>query len=140
MRILTRPEIESIKDLHQIMTFHDRLVHSHLLAPLSVREDVALVFENHVKVTPLHNAGPCHWELHDANGEAFPFVSLKDLVGCPVTQLGYFFDQDLEHPAIPYLQFLNCIHVCCFSPTGGAELRHDRPREDAWDVFPQFQT
>jgi len=144
MRILTRPEIEAHDDLARQMAFHDRLLNMRLLTilhPKSGNEPPRLAFDNQVIITP--RADPIAsrysvWGLLDQSGKPFPWIDLTDLIGCPGTEIGYLQHPDWKHAA-PYLQFLNWAYLVCEAPKGGCALRHDRPREDAWDVFPQVR-
>lgn len=145
MRILTRTEIEEAeKEMVRIMAFHERLRNSRLLALLHSDETdpLRLAFDNRVTLTPMYDdhgsPGPINWSVLDRDGNLVPQLKLTDLIGCPVTGIGYMHDP-CKHQAIPYLQFVNQLYVCCVTPAGGGVIRHDRPREDAWDVFPHFR-
>jgi len=143
MHILTRPEIEAHEDMARQMAFHDRLLNMRLLAVLppgpSGREPAPrLAFDNQVILTPLVDPISIQytvWALLDQNGKTFPWLDLPDLAGCPVTGVGYLQLSEWKRAA-PCLQFLNRAYLVCEAPKGGCALRHDRPREDAWDVFP----
>mgnify|MGYP006311909859 CR=1 FL=1 len=136
IRILTRPELEEVDDITRILAFHDRLIHSRLL---TVLENGTLCFGNRVTVSPAPPTDTPCWQLRDVEGRTFPQIGLHDLIGCPVTGVGYFHYPASSQTVIPYLQFLNRIQLCCFSDERSWMLRHDRPREDAWDVFPLFK-
>ncbi len=145
MRILTRPEIHAADpDMVRTMAFHDRLVHSRLLTllPESSSAPMRLAFDNQVTITPLldpMSTRSSAWALVDQKGGTFPWLDLPDLIGCPVTGIGYFQHPEWEEQvAAPYLQFINRIYLVCETLNGGCALRHDRPREDSWDIFPQF--
>jgi hypothetical protein len=141
MRILNRPEIEAHDDMARMMAFHDRLVNMRLLTllhPKPDKEPLRLAFDNPVVITPLGDPISIQysaWQLLDAKEKSFPWIDLPDLVGCPVTGIGYVQLSDWKKPA-PYLQFINQVYLVCECPQGGCALRHDRPREDAWDVLP----
>lgn len=136
MRILSRPELEQVEDMKRIIAFHNRLIHSRLL---TILEDVILVFDNQVIVTPAPPTDSSFWQLRDGNGRTFQEIEVYDLIGCPVTDVGYFSYPGASQPVIPYLQFLNRIQLCFFTDKRNYMLRHDRPREDSWDVFPIFE-
>ncbi len=137
MRILTRPELEQVDDLKRCMAFHDQLIHSRLLTILG---DQTLAFDNHVLVSPAPPCEDSHWQLRDQLGMTVTLIDVPDLIGCPVTNVGYFSYPGCAQSVIPYLQFLNRIQLCFFTDKANYMLRHDRLREDAWDTFPLFET
>jgi hypothetical protein len=138
MRVLTLPEIENAEDdITRIMAFHDRLLHSRLLTvcPLKDHSQI-LAFDNRVTLNPMFDdqgtEGLTSWSLNDHEGKSFPQLELRDLIGCPVTGIGYLQDPDHKpREQVPYIQFLNKVFVCCITSQGGGVIRHDRPREDA---------
>ncbi len=149
MRRLTRSEIESGGSaMPEIMQFHDKLIGSRLRRvigrPVSHPNDPPpLIFEQGATLVTQYddegNPGDTEWQIVDPEGRLYPSVRIDDLIGHPVTGVGYFFDEENDdRRTIPYVEIAKVFLICCMTPHGGGVIHHKRPIDDRWDLFCQI--
>jgi hypothetical protein len=149
MRKLTRPEIEACgKAMPKIMQFHDKLIGSCLRRvigrPISHPNDPqSLIFELGATLVTQYddegNPGDTEWQIVDREGRFYHSIRVDDIIGHPVTGVGYFYDEDNDdRRTIPYVEIANVFLLTCMTRHGGGVIHHHRPREDKWDLFCQL--
>ncbi|MCC5851060.1 MAG: hypothetical protein JJU29_23470 [Verrucomicrobia bacterium] len=154
MRKLTRTEIEACgAAMPETMRFHDQLVGSKLIRATGRRGRTqpppVLYFDDggclRTQFDDECNPGETEWMICDAQGHTMNVVKLTDLIGLPVTGIGYLLDPDNDlRPVIPYVEIAESFHVCAICREGGAVICHHRAQDDSWDLLcelkPKTQT